>query len=139
MAKPEGKQISSTNVRAKGFQRDVAMGISRVFEAARERPPKLYRIGEVVDYSGVSRQTIHNYTTMGLLREIRWTAGGHRLYDESVFGRLDQINEFKAGGKSLQDIRDFFVAEDNRQRDEPLAVISPEGANVAVEGYEKSR
>jgi DNA-binding transcriptional MerR regulator len=77
---------------------------------SREKPPKLYRIGEVVDYSGVSRQTIHNYTTMGLLRESRWTPGGHRLYDESVFERLDKINEFKASNKSLQDIREYFAS-----------------------------
>ncbi len=71
-------------------------------------PPKLYRIGEVVAYSGMSRQTIHNYTTMGLLIESRWTQGGHRLYDESVFERLDRIAELRAGNKGLQEIRDYF-------------------------------
>jgi len=76
------------------------------------RPPKLYRIGEVVDYSGMSRQTIHNYTTMGLLRETRWTDGGHRLFDESVFERLDQIAELKAQNKSLQHIRRLFARLD---------------------------
>ena len=78
----------------------------------RPRPPKLYRIGEVIEYSAMSRQTIHNYTTMGLLREIKWTAGGHRLYDESVFERLDTIAELKAQDKSLQDIREYFARRD---------------------------
>jgi len=78
----------------------------------RPRPPKLYRIGEVVDYSDVSRQTIHNYTTMGLLHESKWTAGGHRLYDESVFERLDTITELKSQNKSLQDIREYFSLRD---------------------------
>lgn len=72
-------------------------------------PPKFYRIGEVVEYSGMSRQTIHNYTTMGLLHESAWTSGGHRLYDESVFQRLDVIAQFKAAHKSIQNIRDFFA------------------------------
>jgi len=76
----------------------------------RPRPPKLYRIGEIVEYSRMSRQTIHNYTAMGLLEERRWTPGGHRLYDESVFERLDRIAELKAQNKSLQDIRAFFAA-----------------------------
>ena len=31
----------------------------------------VFENGEVVGYSGMSRQTIHNYTTMGLLRESR--------------------------------------------------------------------
>lgn len=78
----------------------------------RPRPPKLYRIGEVVEYSRMSRQTIHNYTTMGLLHESRWTTGGHRLYDESVFERLDLIADMKAGNKSLQNIREFFARYD---------------------------
>ena len=54
-------------------------------------PAKLYRIGELVDYTPFSRQTIHNYTIMGLIREVKWTKGGHRLYDETVFERLSEI------------------------------------------------
>ena len=76
---------------------------------AKPRPPKLYRIGEVVEYSGVSRQTIHNYTTMGLLVESRWTNGGHRLYDETAFERLDEIAELKSQHKSMEHIREHFV------------------------------
>ena len=78
----------------------------------RPRPPKLYRIGEVIEYSDVSRQTIHNYTTMGLLRESKWTAGGHRLYDDSVFERLDTIADLKSQNRSLQDIREYFTLRD---------------------------
>ena len=58
-------------------------------------PRKLYRIGEVTQHTGLSRQTVHNYTTMGLICESEWTAGGHRLYDESVFERLAIIEELK--------------------------------------------
>jgi len=79
-------------------------------------PPKLYRIGEVVSYSGVSRQTIHNYTTMGLLRESCWTPGGHRLYDASVFERLDTIAELKRQRKSLRDIREHFARRERSDR-----------------------
>ncbi len=78
-------------------------------------PPKLYRMGEVVEHTGFSRQTIHNYTTMGLLRERRWTPGGHRLYDESVFERLARIAELKDQRKSMKDIREYFAAKDRRE------------------------
>ena len=33
-------------------------------------PEKLYRIGEVIEHSGLSRQTLHFYATLGLIREI---------------------------------------------------------------------
>jgi len=49
---------------------------------------------------------------MGLLHESKWTAGGHRLYDESVFERLDTITELKSQNKSLQDIREYFSLRD---------------------------
>ena len=71
----------------------------------RRIPPKRYRIGELVAYAGLSRQTIHNYTTMGLLPEIEWTRGGHRLYDETVFARLDKIAELKARNAPMERIR----------------------------------
>ena len=61
-----------------------------------KRPPrKLYRIGEITQYTGLSRQTVHNYTTMGLICESQWTPGGHRLYDEAVFERLALIEDLK--------------------------------------------
>ena len=69
-------------------------------------PAKLYRIGELVRYTPFSRQTIHNYTTMGLIRESEWTQGGHRLYDESVFERLSRIIELRRT-KTLAEIRDI--------------------------------
>jgi hypothetical protein len=58
-------------------------------------PEKLYRIGEIVRYTPYSRQTIHNYTIMGLIKESSWTDGGHRLYDASVFEKLLQIAELR--------------------------------------------
>jgi len=74
-------------------------------------PAKLYRIGEVVRYSPFSRQTIHNYTIMGLIRESQWTEGGHRLYDESVFERLSKIMELRKT-KMLFEIRRILDKED---------------------------
>lgn len=73
-------------------------------------PAKLYRIGELVAYTPFSRQTIHNYTIMGLIQEARWTDGGHRLYDESVFERLSQIIRLRKK-KTLAEIREIFDKE----------------------------
>jgi DNA-binding transcriptional MerR regulator len=74
-------------------------------------PAKLYRIGELVQYTPFSRQTIHNYTIMGLIHEAQWTEGGHRLYDESVFERLSKITELKKT-KTLSEIRQILTKED---------------------------
>jgi DNA-binding transcriptional MerR regulator len=66
-------------------------------------PAKLYRIGELVAYTPFSRQTIHNYTIMGLIREAKWTEGGHRLYDETVFEKLSEIMRLRKT-KTLSEI-----------------------------------
>jgi len=73
-------------------------------------PAKLYRIGEIIRHTPFTRQTIHNYTTMGLIQESDWTEGGHRLYDESVFERLWRIQELRKT-KTLSEIRDLFSQE----------------------------
>lgn len=75
-------------------------------------PAKLYRIGELVTYTPFSRQTIHNYTIMGLIREAKWTDGGHRLYDESVFERLSKIIQLKRT-KTLSEIRQILRREED--------------------------
>lgn len=82
-----------------------------------EVPAKRYRIGELVRYSPFSRQTIHNYTIMGLIREAEWTEGGHRLYDETVFDQLSRIMELKES-MSLTEIR-RVLSEEERTASDP--------------------
>ena len=86
-------------------------------------PAKLYRIGELVRYSPFSRQTIHNYTIMGLIREARWTEGGHRLYDESVFQRLSRIIELRKT-KTLTEIRSILNKEEASASDSKLESVN---------------
>ena len=80
-------------------------------ERLKKTPPvKRYRIGEVSRFSGLSRQTVHNYTIMGLITEHEWTEGGHRLYDESVFNALARIEQLKLT-MSLREIRMMLDSE----------------------------
>jgi DNA-binding transcriptional MerR regulator len=67
-------------------------------------PKKLFKIGEVMRYTGLTRQTIHNYTMFGLITEAERTDSGHRLYDEAVFPRIERILAMKDEGKSLKEI-----------------------------------
>jgi len=82
-------------------------------KVAFEVPVKLYRIGEVVRHTPFTRQTIHNYTTMGLIQESGWTEGGHRLYDESVFEKLATIARLRKT-KTLVEIRKI-LSKDKRK------------------------
>ena len=86
--------------------------ICTLAERMKTNPPvKRYRIGEVARFSGLSRQTVHNYTIMGLIRESEWTEGGHRLYSETVFDRLMRIEELKQS-RTLREIRAILSREE---------------------------
>jgi DNA-binding transcriptional MerR regulator len=56
---------------------------------------------------------------MGLLPEVRWSSGGHRLFGEDVFERLEMISQMKSDNKSLRDIREYFEQQDSRQSVSP--------------------
>ena len=71
---------------------------------------RLFRIGEVMRFSGLSRQTLHNYTVFGLIREEERTAAGYRLYGEEVFQRLRRVRELQPG-KTLREIREILKVE----------------------------
>ena len=66
-------------------------------------PRKLFKIGEIMRHTGLSRQTIHNYTMLGLLTEEERTPSGHRLYGEEVFERIEHIKSLRVK-KSLKEI-----------------------------------
>jgi DNA-binding transcriptional MerR regulator len=82
-------------------------------------PRKLYRIGEVMRYTSLSRQTIHNYTVMGLIREEeRGESSNHRYYGEEVFERLRRIQEMMDAQMRLQEIKEVLDGEDAAARGE---------------------
>ena len=64
------------------------------------KPEKLYRVGEVLQFLkehrvNTSRQTLHNYNLLGLIKEAKRTPAGHRLYAEDIFDRLMKIEALK--------------------------------------------
>ena len=72
---------------------------------------KLFKIGEVMKYSRLSRQVINYYTQLGLIKEAKRTEAGHRLYDESVFKRLEKVKTLQNEGKALLEIKQILSGE----------------------------
>jgi len=77
-------------------------------------PPKLYKISEVAQYSGLSKQTISYYTVLGLIKPAGATPAKHRLYDASVFDTIEKIKELKQQGKTLAEIRDMMTGNSGK-------------------------
>lgn len=66
-------------------------------------------IGELAKVTGVSPKTIRYYEVLGLLKPLRRTRSGYRLYDESVILILQFIRHLERLGFSLKDIRQVIA------------------------------
>ena len=77
-----------------------------------EKPEKLYKTGEVLREAGISREVFYRYLTMGLIRSAAASPGGHNLFDESVFKRLELIQQLNQTGYPLRDIKDIFFKDE---------------------------
>ena len=75
-----------------------------------QKPTKMYKIGELIEFTGLSRQVLHNYTMLGLITEAGRTRSGHRLYGEDVFERLTRIQELKKS-HTLLEVRKILTGE----------------------------
>ena len=69
-------------------------------------PEKLYRMAEVIEHTGLSRQTLHYYATLGLIHEKRRTQSGYRLFPPTVFRDLERVKSLKQKGFTLREIRE---------------------------------
>ncbi len=68
-------------------------------------PKKLYRSGEITHFTGISRQILHIYNQIGLIKEAKTTSSGQKLYDESIFDILQKIKTYRAQKMSLAQIK----------------------------------
>ena len=79
-------------------------------------PPKRYKVGEIMRHTGLSRQTIHNYTMLGLIAPVERTESGYRLYGEQVFDRIRRIEMYKVH-HTLAEIKGMLDARDAKSAD----------------------
>jgi MerR family transcriptional regulator, thiopeptide resistance regulator len=72
---------------------------------------KLWKAGELARQTGLTRQALHQYVLLGLLKPVDMTKGGQRLFDEEAAIRVELIHKLCAIGYTLRDIRDIFIKE----------------------------
>jgi hypothetical protein len=93
---PIAEQPNSPARRIEAYLRQIEPADSAALHAdALRLPAKRYRVSEIAAHLGLTRQTVHNYATIGLITEDTRTPGGQRLFDESVFPRLLAIQQLK--------------------------------------------
>lgn len=69
-------------------------------------------IGRLARQSQLQAKTLRYYDRVGLVRPVRRTPAGYRLYDITAVGRLQFILRAKALGLALADIRRILAYRD---------------------------
>jgi len=79
-------------------------------DGKRQGTDRLYRIGELAERAGVSRQVVSTYCMYGLISETDRTPGGQRLFNESVARRIQLIQDLKRR-YTLREIGEIFMRD----------------------------
>ncbi len=75
------------------------------------------KTSEVLSKSGVTRQMLYLYTTMGLIEPVEKTAAGHGLFEPAVLAKLKIIRDALDTGYSLRDVKEiFFEGSQNKKK-----------------------
>ncbi len=71
----------------------------------------LHTAGELARRAGLTRQTVHHYTVLGLIAPVERTGGGFRLYDESALRRIRIVQGLLSTGYTLRDLSETYFKE----------------------------
>lgn len=63
-----------------------------------------YKIGEVAEYFGISRDTLRHYDKLGILSPPQKNENGYRIYSRADFLCMSYIRDLREAGVSLKDI-----------------------------------
>ena len=69
-----------------------------------------YTINKLAKLSGISKRTLHYYDEIGLLRPMKLSESGYRIYGQEQVDLLQQILLYKELGFSLEKIQELIIS-----------------------------
>ena len=93
---------------------------------AESQEGKYLKTSELIKRSGLTRQMIYEYISLGLIREAKRTGSGHRLFDERTVTEAKLVQQLCASGYTLRAIRDIFVEGRGRKNADETRISQAE-------------
>lgn len=76
------------------------------------RAERLIKAGELARRTGLTRQSLHMYVHLGLLRPAAETKGGQRLFNTQAVERVELIRMICSdSGYTLKEVREIFLKD----------------------------
>lgn len=75
----------------------------------------LYRIGEVAEFFGITKEGVRHYERMGIIASERDAQTGYRYYQRSEITRLKQVRFYEELGFSLKEAKALVIEKDYDQ------------------------
>lgn len=74
-----------------------------------------YKVNEICKLTGLSRQQVHNYTQLGLIREAYRSKSGHRFYTKETIDRIFLIEMLKRH-RTLKEVKEIIQDKYDTQK-----------------------
>ncbi len=78
-------------------------------KAKESKKEEQLKIKDLVQATGLSRQTILYYLMLGLIQESSRTPGRHRVFSPQTISKIKLIRKLNQSGYSLKEIRELFA------------------------------
>ena len=95
-------------------------------------PEKSYTTGDIMQITGLGRQTLHTYRQLGLIKPIKRNEKGRWFYDITVFERIKRILRWQRH-RALTEVAKILTKYDENKKVKKLGILSDEDEKPKID------
>ncbi|MCD4656840.1 MAG: MerR family DNA-binding transcriptional regulator [Planctomycetes bacterium] len=95
-------------------------------------PEKLYTTGDIMQFTGLGRQTLHTYRQLGLIIPAKRNDKGRWFYDISIFERIKRILRWQRH-RALTEVAKILTQYDKKKNSKQLGIMPKENEEPKID------
>ena len=95
-------------------------------------PEKLFTTGDIMQITGLGRQTLHTYRQLGLIIPAKRNEKGRWFYEITVFERIKRILRWQRH-RALTEVAKILTQYDKKKQCKQLGILTEEDENPKIE------